>query len=376
MLRTKIRSMFNMIRAVMRRPEIVRSKVFVMTFDNSYSCNPAAIADELLATGKDIDIVWAVTDKTDKSLFPEGVRTVNRGSREMFTEMRSARIWLDNGLNCVWYYMPKRKGQIYINTWHGSLGIKRLGGNISWRMRAKTCRRKTDYMISNSRFEEEVFASTYWKGVPCLRYGHARNSVLCDEAKFPETATRVRKTLGIYDGRRILLYAPTFRDSGKDFPKPEWDKVTAALKERFGGDWIITSRLHMKDRDKSLSSVENVIDVSAYPSIADLMIAADVAVTDYSSWIYDYILTGKPGFVFAPDKDEYEKSRGLYYPLSDTPFDISVDTDGLCSGIRGFDAQDYNNRVRAFLEDKECCDDADAAKRAAQFIMDKCSDIV
>ena len=377
MLLNKIRSMLNMIRVSFSRPIIEPSKIFVMTFDNSYSCNPAAIAEELLSLGEDLDIVWAVSDKTDLSLFPKGIRTVKRGSKEMFSEMRSARIWLDNGLNCVWYFMPKRKGQIYINTWHGSLGIKKLGGNKAWKLRAKTCRRKTDYMISNSSFEENVFGSTYWKGVPCLRFGHARNALLFNEARFPEIATKVRKTLGLYDGRRILLYAPTFRDDGqKDFPRPDWDKVIAALKERFGGDWVIVSRLHMKDRDSISSSVENVIDASGYPLISELMIASDVAVTDYSSWIYDYILLKRPGFIFAPDANDYETTRGLYYPLSETPFDVASDTEKLCSDIRGFDESAYEAKVKGFLKEKECCDDADSAKRAAEFIMDKCRNIV
>lgn len=365
-----------MIRASLTRPAIEPKKIFVMTFDNSYSCNPASIADSILDSDPDADIVWAVSGRTDKSLFPPQIRTVNRGSRDMFREMRSAHIWLDNGLNCVWYFMPKRKGQIYINTWHGSLGIKRLGGNFAWRRRAATCRRKTDYMITNSRFEEDVFASTYWKGVPCKRFGHARNAVLFDEERFPEINTKVRKTLGIYDGRKILLYAPTFRDDGNKYPRPDPDEVTAALTERFGGDWVIVSRAHMKDKAAAGEAADNVIDASSYPNMAELMIASDAAITDYSSWIFDYLHLRRPAFIYAPDAGEYETARGFYYPLSETPFAVSSDTAGLCSDIRAHDEARYTEAVSRFLDDKECCDDIDAAKRTAEFILDMCNNIV
>ena len=353
------------------KPPIVKDKVFVMTMDNRFSCNPAAIVKELLVSSPDLKIVWATDDKIDKSEFPSSVKLVQRGSLEMFEEMRSSHVWLDNGLNCVWFFYPKRKGQVYINTWHGSLGIKRLSGNFMWKMRAGTCKKKTDYCITNSTFEEDVFTSTFWKGVDYLKFGHARNAVLFKEELFESVAISVKEKLGLPSDRKLILYAPTFRDDGSKIEMPDYKALTAALSSKFGGEWTVLVRYHFKDGISS--DTEASVDVSRFPDIRELMIASDIALTDYSSWIYDYVLLKRPGFIYAPDISKYESSRGFYYPLTETPFPIASSTDELISNIGGFDEADYQVKAAKFLEARGCYEAPDSDKKAAQFISDLCT---
>lgn len=367
----KLGILTSIIRTSLSRPKIEKDKVFVMTIDNRFSCNPAAIVRELLASHPGLKIVWAVEDDTDPSQFPSSIKLVKRGSLEMFENMRNARIWLDNGLNCVWFFYPKRKGQIYINTWHGSLGIKRLNGNFMWRLRASTCKRKTDYCITNSRFEEEVFSSEFWKGVEYLKFGHARNAVLFREEMFEETALKVKSKLNLPSDRKLALYAPTFRDDGSPIQMPDFKSLSEALGRKFGGAWTVLVRCHFKN-SVSVSS-RYAADASAFPDIRDLMIASDAAITDYSSWIYDYILMRRPGFIFAPDISRYENYRGFYYPLKDTPFQIASSDDEMVSMIDLFDVSSYQAKVAGFLESKGCYEVPDSDKKAAKFISDKCT---
>ncbi|MBQ2202284.1 MAG: CDP-glycerol glycerophosphotransferase family protein, partial [Clostridia bacterium] len=102
--------------------------------------------------------------------------------------------------------------------------------------------------------------------------------------------------------------------------------------------------------------------------IQEIMLVADAAITDYSSWIYDYILTGKPGFIFATDIKSYDQERGFYFPLSSTPFPIAKNNEELENNILQFDEAHYQTEVEAFLKDKGCFENGDAAKRTADLI--------
>ena len=97
---------------------------------------------------------------------------------------------------------------------------------------------------------------------------------------------------------------------------------------------------------------------------------SDVAITDYSSWIYDYILTRRPGFIFATDIYSYETERGFYYPLSSTPFPVSTNNETLIENILLFDEKQYEKNVDVFLEEKGCIDDGHASQRVVDKIIE------
>ena len=101
----------------------------------------------------------------------------------------------------------------------------------------------------------------------------------------------------------------------------------------------------------------------------ELLAFTDAAITDYSSWIYDFVLTRKPGFLFAMDADKYNDERGFYFRLEDTPFPVAHDSDELAEAIRSFDSEAYPAKVERFLADKGCMDDGNASERIAdQFL--------
>lgn len=353
---------------IYRLPVEKENKVLFMTFDYKFSDNQAYIAQEFLRRNVPVDIVWVVKNK--KTPMPDGIRKVIYNSFNMYEEMNTSMIWVDNALNCVWNVMPKQKDQYYFNTWHGSMGIKRLSGNSGWLRRAKRCKKYTDYCITNSTFEENVFSETFWNGVPCLKYGHARNDLLFDKEQSSLMHDKVCETLEIPLSSKLFLYAPTFRDDGDmSFLSMDYHAVQSALEEKFGGEWVVMIRLHFKNRahSKMVSYDEKLVDASGYPDMQELMAAAEMGCTDYSSWAYDYVLTGRPMILYAPDIEKYGNSRGFYYPLDETPFPIARDTEEMIDNIVRFDNEKYQKEREEFLIRRGCYDVGHASER----IVDK-----
>ena len=152
------------------------------------------------------------------------------------------------------------------------------------------------------------------------------------------------------------------------------EQTLNALRKRFGGEWKLLLRYH--DNDKGGEDKKNtvkscdVIDVTKYPDMQSLLAFTDVGITDYSSWIYDYVLLRKPGFLFAMDRSKYDNERGFYFRLEDTPFPVSTDSDELEESILSFDEELFRKRVTEFLSDKGCMDDGDASVRIADQVME------
>jgi CDP-glycerol glycerophosphotransferase len=177
-------------------------------------------------------------------------------------------------------------------------------------------------------------------------------------------------------GKKLMLYAPTFRDDGDtSCYNLDYELLKQALEQRFGGEWIILVRAHFKNRAKKANKVEEfewLKNASKYPDMQELMSVVDSGITDYSSWAYDYVLTGRPMFLYAEDIEKYNDGRGFYYPLESTPFLIATDNDEMQQNILNFDEQVYADRVDAFLKDKGCYETG----KASQLVVEKIKEIM
>ena len=130
-------------------------------------------------------------------------------------------------------------------------------------------------------------------------------------------------------------------------------------------------RLHPRLVNLMQDCVENkdyVIDATNYSDIQELMVSADAIVTDYSSCIYDFMLSRKPGFIYATDVEKYNNGRGLYYPLTSTPFPVASNNDEMVKNIEQFDYDTYKVGVEEFLKEKGCIDDGHASERVVELI--------
>ena len=129
-------------------------------------------------------------------------------------------------------------------------------------------------------------------------------------------------------------------------------------------------KLHFKDRKglKLITDSKNIINATNYSDIQDLIAVSDIALTDYSSWICDWVLTKKPGFLFASDLKKYISERGFYYPLEETPFPIAETNDQLIDNILNFDIDKYEEKRQEFLEKRGCCENGTASKQVVELI--------
>ena len=361
--------------------KVQNNKVMFMTFNNNYMCNQKYICEEILKQKLPLDIVWAATKAQIASgQYPKGVRLVVRDSYEFFKEVTTAKVWVDNALNFTWNPIPKKKEQFYLQTWHGSMGLKRIGKqdvkNARWSMSAAMAGKATDLCISNSTFETEVFRQTHWPKAKILELGHARNDVFfMDKQEQAAVKAQVCAYFGIPEDCHIALYAPTFRnDDSAETYDLEHSKFLDALEAKFGGHWVVLNRYHFKTKAarKNVTVDERIISATAYPDIQDLMIAADVGLTDYSSWICDFVLTGRPGFIYAPDLKEYDSERGFYYPLEETPFPIAETNEELVERIQNFDPTLYETKRQEFLKARGCKEDGHAAEKIVEIIKKRC----
>lgn len=359
-----------------------------IVFDNymgrGFGCNPKYAAQKLIERGTDgYDLVWVVgRGHMDQSQVPPSFRIVRYGSLASLWEYATAGVWVSNYHKIAYlsWGLRKREGQRFVQMWHGSLGIKKIERDVPelmqdrrWAKLAARSSRMTDYWISNSAFETNIYKTAFW-GVEdrAVRlYGHPRNDIFFDAGAMDRAYRKVAGTYGL-EGKRLLLYAPTFREDYRtDCYALDYPAVLEHMRRRFGGDWAALVRLHPRIArltEEIIPARPDVADATEYPDIQELLAAADCLVTDYSSCMFDYMLARRPVLLFATDIGAYNTERGFYYPLEQTPFPIATDPAQLLSSIDGFDQRSYGEKVDAFLRGKGCMEDGHAGERVAELI--------
>ncbi|MBQ9814070.1 MAG: CDP-glycerol glycerophosphotransferase family protein [Lachnospiraceae bacterium] len=375
-------------------------KVMFIAFQGDYTCNPKYICEELKRQKVDCNIVWMSRkasslsgykmeepedDELAKQVIEYGqpaesnldITIVKNTSADFYRELASAKIWIANSVEFLKQPTYKKKDQVFIETWHGSLGIKRFDASANsgkgWVRAAKYTTKVCDYLISNSDFEDDVYRGSFWPTQKIWRFGHPRNDIIVDPEKRAEIKRKIYEHYEIEDDVRICMYAPTFRDSHSfDIYDIDYYRLVAALEAKFGGRWKVLLRFHPTVRKYAEGKVpydpEIMVKGTRYNDMQELIAATDIAITDYSSWIYDFMLTGLPGFIFATDIADYMNERGFYYSLYDTPFPVCTNNDELIEAIKNFDMDAYAQKNKEFLEGKGCVEDGRASERVVEEI--------
>ena len=366
---------------VRRFAKINNNQIMFLTFQGNYTCNQRAIADEIIKEKLPYKMYWAIRKLNTEDLeqYPKELITVRRDSFKFHKAIATSKIIIDNSTGFAFMNLKKRKGQILINTWHGSMGFKRLDpssvNDKNWVKKAQNIAKVTDYCITNSKFEEDVFRESYWPDTPFLKYGHCRNDMLFDKhGEYEKYGKKVREMYGIDKDTKIALYAPTFRDNYSfESYDLDYNKLKEALEKRFGGKWIVMVRFHFRLRNLEIPKkyTKNVVNATDYNDMQELLCACDVGITDYSSWLCDYVLTRKPGILYASDIQKYiDDERGFYYPLSSSPFPVAESNKELYDKIINFDEKKYKKEVEKFLERLGCYEEGEASKRTVKKIKE------
>ncbi|MBC1605508.1 glycerophosphotransferase [Listeria rocourtiae] len=333
---------------------IERNKIVVSThYGRGYSDSPKSIIAELLH--QDFDIVWLVQAGQEKTL-PAGVRPVRYGSKQAIRELATAKIWIDN---CRQKYSPpKRSRQIYIQTWHGSLALKKIEKDAEKQLcaayldRAKRDAKKCDYMIAGSEFCQQMYAESFWFSGEILAAGTPRCDVLLkkDASLLRYVAQRFQTSTTT----KFALYAPTFRN-GVDgtIYLQDFSKLHHTLQKRFGGEWKILVRLHPNAAAlaKDMEYGENILNATDYPDMQELLAASEWLITDYSSSMFDMAIAGKKVVLYTPDLETYlERERAMYFNLEELPFQVTQNEEDLVAQIDQFDEAAYLKKIATFQQ--------------------------
>jgi CDP-glycerol glycerophosphotransferase len=294
--------------------------VFAAYWNRGYACNPAAIHRTALQLVPGLRTLWVVR-RDAAATMPEGVDCVHPATPEYFDAIARAGV-LVNNVNWP-NNVVKREGQIHVMTHHGT-PLKKMGLSLQEAAgREKTddfdafmkrCAR-WDYSIAANPFSTRAWEAAYpGLSFESLETGYPRNDVLA--AATPEEVARARAAVGLEDGQVAVLYAPTHREYETDGSELLDLRVVAGL---LPGDHVLLARQHYLEEEALGAAGARVRDVSAYPSVEELCLAADVLITDYSSIMFDYAVLDRPIVIHAPDWDTYRAKRGTYFDLVKSP---------------------------------------------------------
>ena len=356
---------------------VKRTKILLRSDGNNYSGAPKYIANEIIRRKLPWELVWIV----DKNVliyqddFPPSIRLDMIGTPESIEDSATAKIWIDNTWRTFLLDngVSKKKEQIYIQTWRGSYGIKKFGlgrNNFNpdtWK-RIWADIRQMDYFISHSPLESNFYRRTF-RAQKILELGHPNNDIFFIEDR-GNIRCRVFDRLGISVEEKLVLYAPTRYDNRpRSAFNMNYSAVLSALGEKFGGKWIMAARMpHQASRECFIPWGVNLINVTRYADIQELLVAADVCISDYSSCIFDFLHTGRPAFIYASDHASFERNRGLYYPLAQAPFPMAENNEQMLNNIRSFDQETYSQKVSLFLKEKKSIEDGYASKRVVDYL--------
>jgi len=321
------------------------------------------------------DLVWEVR-KDSRIGFPDFVRLVNFDSPRAIFERVTSKIWVQN-VRCRMTAI-KRKGQFYIQTWHGAIGIKKCEKDAADKITPESVRiahhdsPMIDLMISNSRFCTDVYKRAFWYNGPIAEIGYPRNDLMVKPNK--SITQKVKDHYQIAPGKKIFFYAPTFRKISSlwDTSSLDIERTLKNLSKKFTGEWVCLLRLHpwaAKACEGNMTFNDSIINATHYPDIQELLAAADAMVTDYSSCQFDFLIQRKPTFMFAPDIHTYVNERGLLFDIHKLPFPCALTNDELEKAILDFNENSYKSKVDSFFEEHQLQDDGQASKRAADIIV-------
>ena len=284
----------------------VEKKILFISFSGKqYSDNPRAISEKMHELYPDFRIVWILNDRYSKyGIVPPYVEVYPYGRLTFYQQLATCLCFINNNANSGFLF--KRKKQLFIQTWHGDRGFKKILCEAGSSDRCYDgC---TDIAVSGSRFGTQVYRDAFRYYGEVLEMGSPRNDALLNDDH--ERIHIIKDRLLIADEKRILLYAPTYRDSCAERQEVILDipRILQILQDKSGGEWICLVRSHPSSHGLQFNSNLQVIDVTDYPDMTDLLLIADFLISDYSSSLLDFCLTGKPCISAAFDIDSYEKN--------------------------------------------------------------------
>jgi CDP-glycerol glycerophosphotransferase len=209
-----------------------------------------------------------------------------------------------------------------------------------------------DLFLSSSRWDTECYRRAFWYDGRILEKGLPRQDIIFNLQE--ESKANLKNKIGIDTDYNTVLYAPTFRknmtESDLSVYSLDWKKLLSELELKFGGKWKGLIRLHpnVSKFTSLLNLPDDVLNVTDYPDMQELIAIADIGITDYSSALLEFGMTGRPSFIFATDYAEYKKDRDLNFTLEELPCSFAANNKELLENIRSFENDNYLKKIREF----------------------------
>lgn len=350
----------------------------------AYSDSPKYIYEYMLKNKSNYKFVWVMNEP---SKIPGNPETVKRFSLKYYYYLARAKYIVSN------VRMPnkyiKRDEQSYLQTWHGT-PLKRLAGDMDnvhmpgtnaarYKKNFNHETNKWDYLIAPNQYSAEIFRRAFWFNNTMLPTGYPRNDILTNQND-EETISGLKRINQIPTNKKVILYAPTWRDD-------EYFKVGKykfnlkldlhRLKEQFGEEYIVLLRMHyLVASNIDLTGLEDfAYDVSKYSDISELYLMSDILITDYSSVFFDYANLKRPILFFTYDIKKYQgQLRGFYIDMeTELPGPLLMNNDDIMNAIENIDevTEKYKERYNEFYERFCSWDDGRSSEKVVEAVFEK-----
>ncbi|MED4207624.1 CDP-glycerol glycerophosphotransferase family protein, partial [Neobacillus mesonae] len=321
--------------------------VFESGLGKQYADSPRYIYEDIVNRGLDYKKVWIYNQQ--KRFKDKNTIYVKRLSIQYYYYLARARYWVNNQNFPT--YIKKRSGTAYLQTWHGTPLKKMLfdienvqGRTDDYVERVAGAIKNWDYLISPSPYATKAFRSAFRYDGEILEIGYPRNDLFYHD-DCQKIANRVRSNLKLPKNKKVILYAPTFRDNQTNGTNNFTFDINfdfEQMKEKIGSEYILLLRMHVVVKNKVVIPDEYkdfIFNVSTYPDIQELYLITDILITDYSSVMFDFANTKRPILFYTYDFEVYrDQLRGFYMDFEqEAPGPLVKTNDELISAIENIE---------------------------------------
>lgn len=332
-----------------------KTVIFESFAGKQYSCNPRAIYEYMKEHHPEYNLIWSVNPSYTEIFEEKNVPYIHRFTLKWLFAMARAEYWVVNSRLPLW--IPKPKHTTYVQTWHGT-PLKRLAVDMEevhmpgtntekYKQNFTKEASKWDYLISPNRYSTEIFARAFQFNKTMIESGYPRNDFLYTDNR-PETMKAIKRKINIPEDKKVILYAPTWRDDQfykKGKYKFDLDLNLDKLREEIGDNYVIVLRMHyLVAENFDLSPYKGfAYDFSSYEDIRELYMVSDLLITDYSSVFFDFANLKRPMIFFVPDIETYrDKLRGFYFDFEqEAPGPLVKTTEEVIEKIKETETSDY-----------------------------------
>ena len=353
--------------------------IFASFSGRRYGDNPKYISEELHRMHPEVRQIWVYRYRSQKAEYPDYLKLVRYNSLKMFFTYATSKVWVDSCVLPLWLYKRKR-GQFFLQTWHGGLGFKKIELNLE-HPTDKDLHRRTrhnskmfDLMLADSDWTAQVFRSAFDYHGEIAKIGLPKDAATLSQDR-EQIKKKVREFYHLEPDTKIALYAPSLRDKpSKEIFGLDIQKLTESLRWKFQGDWKVIARLHPGNDAFQREMVKNIgaIDGRLYSDIQDLVGAADVIISDYSSIVFSGAMLSIPTFCLAIDEAEFKThERSFCVKLRELPFSVANTNEELCTNISKFNLKTYKKSVEAYYREVGFVKPSHPSKVMVELILEK-----